>query len=160
MNEIPNTQDLLSEYEIKPVPASHGKRMANYIIDFIFYCFLFVMGLYVAAAMGYAQLPQPNQDPMLHYSFTDRMLITLGYSLFMSLQEGLFRGRSLGKLFTGTRAVRMDGSPLNFDLAMWRGLVRAVPFNPISALGMICRPWHDRWTKTMVVDLKKSTLPK
>jgi hypothetical protein len=37
--------------------------------------------------------------------------------------------------------------------------VRLVPFEQFSALGSPSYPWHDRWTKTIVIDEKLTTLP-
>jgi hypothetical protein len=56
----------------------------------------------------------------------------------------------LGKLITGTRAIREDGVELNFKDAFLRSLSRLVPFEPFSIWsgnGI----WHDSWTKTMVI---------
>jgi uncharacterized RDD family membrane protein YckC len=61
----------------------------------------------------------------------------------------LFGGRTLGKLITGSKAVREDGTSLTWKDACLRSLSRMVPFEPFSALGGA--PWHDRWTKTTVV---------
>ena len=75
----------------------------------------------------------------------------------MFAQETLFKGKSFGKLITGTRAVNLDGSLITVRTAMLRALSRAVPFDVFSALGTTCNPWHDKWTDTMVMDEKRST---
>jgi uncharacterized RDD family membrane protein YckC len=74
--------------------------------------------------------------------------------MYMGLVEAIFKGRSIGKLITSTVAVNEDGSRVSGQVALLRGLARAVPFNAFSALGSPCYPWHDRWTKTYVVDYK------
>lgn len=71
----------------------------------------------------------------------------------------IFKGSSLGKLITGTRAVREDGSPITASEAFGRGFSRIVPFEAFSALGNNTWPWHDQWSHTYVVDIKDSTLP-
>jgi uncharacterized RDD family membrane protein YckC len=60
----------------------------------------------------------------------------------------LFRGQTLGKLFTGTRAIRTDGEELTFKDALLRSLCRLIPFEVFSGFGV---PWHDSLTITMVV---------
>jgi hypothetical protein len=35
-----------------------------------------------------------------------------------------------------------------------RTLCRIVPFEPFSAFGG--HPWHDKWTRTYVIDVKKT----
>jgi len=37
-------------------------------------------------------------------------------------------------------------------------IVIAIPFNPLSALGSPCSPWHDRWSQTMVIEEKMVAL--
>jgi uncharacterized RDD family membrane protein YckC len=73
----------------------------------------------------------------------------------MSLIEAMFRGKSIGKLITGTKAVNEDGSDISFAKAFERGLARMVPFEAFSALGEPSYPWHDKWTKTFVIDEKE-----
>jgi uncharacterized RDD family membrane protein YckC len=70
----------------------------------------------------------------------------------MSIVEAIFKGRSIGKFITRTKAVNLDGSQLTTTAAFARGFSRAVPFCVFSALGNPCNPWQDRWTNTMVVD--------
>ena len=84
------------------------------------------------------------------------MLIQVIYGTYMFIIEALMKGKSIGKLITGTRAVRQDGYALTLRDAQLRGLCRMVPFNPFSALGNPSYPWHDRWTRTYVIDEKLS----
>ena len=67
---------------------------------------------------------------------------------YFTLFEGLTRGRTLGKLITGTYAVGMDAKPVTMKQAFQRSLCRIVPFEPFSGFGT---PWHDKWTATTVV---------
>lgn len=81
------------------------------------------------------------------------------YGIYMGVMEMVFQGRSLGKLITGTKAVTENGVSVDARKALLRGLIRAVPFNGLSGFGYYCNPWHDRWTNTHVIDIKKSVLP-
>jgi uncharacterized RDD family membrane protein YckC len=67
--------------------------------------------------------------------------------------EGSAKGKTLGKLITGTRALKMDGGNLTWKVAFMRSLCRIVPFEAFSAFGG--NPWHDRWTDTIVVKERK-----
>jgi uncharacterized RDD family membrane protein YckC len=69
--------------------------------------------------------------------------------LYYTLLEGGNQGRTIGKLMTSTRAVRLDGKPLTYTDALLRSLCRLIPFEVVSGLGYA--PWHDRLTKTTVV---------
>lgn len=71
-----------------------------------------------------------------------------------TLMEGSTKGRSLGKLVTRTQVLKEDGSIITYKDAFLRSLCRIVPFEMFSALGGY--PWHDRWTKTIVVKKRQA----
>src|SRR5258706_8425847 len=117
--------------------------------------------------MGSATSPGPLLDIllgnfsriMLFISHTIRIqmdLFILGYAIgvfnytiYYTICEKTFRGYTLGKLITGTRAIRDDGTELTFKDALLRSLSRLVPLELLS--GFAFRPWHDSWTKTQVI---------
>lgn len=148
--------DLL-EQEVTLEQASSGKRFANYIIDLIvFYVIVFGLSVLYIIATGTTTI---YEEDNVGANLLDRLISLILYGVFMSLVEGITKGRSLGKLITGTKAVNEDGTPISFSTAFARGFSRAVPFNAFSALGNPCYPWHDKWSRTYVVDIKNSTLP-
>lgn len=143
--------DLQIVEEKKPlIHADGGKRFVNYIVDVIFFYFVmiafgvflgivapdFVMGLSENAGSG----------------IMDRVFSLLFYAVLMGVMEGSLKGKTIGKYFTKTRAVNMDGTTISWEKAFARGFSRAVPFCAFSALGTPCFPWQDRWTDTMVID--------
>lgn len=149
-------QDFLSE-EISLEQAASGKRLANYLIDVAsFYATLFILviilGIMFPVIFVYL-------DDLAEADLADRLISLVLYAIYMGLIEGIFKGRTLGKVITGTRAVYEDGTPLNFGTGFTRGLIRAIPFCAFSALGTPCYPWQDKWTNTYVIDVKKSILP-
>lgn len=146
--------DFLS-IEYTYVRASTGKRFANYIIDLvIFYILIFGFAFLIAfispSALDYFA------DESGYSGLVDRILTLILYAVYMSVVETLFKGKSIGKVITGTRAVNLDGSKITVSTAFGRGFSRAVPFCAFSAFGDPCNPWQDKWTKTMVIDEKKS----
>lgn len=150
-------QDFLS-HETNLEMASHGKRFGNFIIDQIGFLVVFFI-VFVIIVIIYPEVANSVNDES---AGTDLMLRLIGmvfYGLYMGLIEGIFKGKTLGKLITGTRAVNEDGTPLSFGTAFQRGFIRIIPFNPFSALGSPCYPWQDKWTNTYVIDVKKSILP-
>lgn len=139
------------------VRASTGKRFANYLIDlFAFYMVAIAIIIFMAvlSPTGIDGLVDDSAGSQL----VDRLLFLVGYALFMSIVEALFKGKSLGKLITGTRAVNLDGTGISAGTAFGRGFSRAVPFCVFSAFGNPCDPWQDRWTNTMVIDQKASKI--
>ena len=152
--EQTTTTDYLS-LETELVRASTGQRFGNYLIDLVlFYVLFFAFGM-VLVVISPSTLENIDTEST-GFNLVDRLLTLLIYALYMGLVEGLFKGKSLGKLITGTRVVNMDGTKISFATAFARGCSRAVPFCAFSALGTPCNPWQDKWTNTMVIDEKKS----
>jgi uncharacterized RDD family membrane protein YckC len=49
--------------------------------------------------------------------------------------ELAFKGRTIGKLITGTKAVNEDGTEMSPKTIVIRSLIRMIPFELFSALG-------------------------
>ena len=150
------TKDFLSPEPIY-IRAETGQRVANYVIDVIlFYVLVTLLSLFINYLF-----PNAYDDASRTYTgigILDTLLWTLVYVCYMALVEGLFYGKSLGKLITGTRAVNRDGSRISAGTALTRSCWRAIPFSIFSAFGTPCNPWHDDWTNTMVIDEKASVM--
>jgi uncharacterized RDD family membrane protein YckC len=149
---------LLDDAEYLLHQASGGKRFANYLIDTVI--FYFAWRLFVAQWFGVAlyYLHFPLDNITLLY-----IVAYLGAYFFFGLIVGGFEaatgGKTIGKYITRTRAVTDNGVRIGPKKALLRFLVRQVPFEAFSALGSPSYPWHDRWTKTLVIDEKLTTLP-
>ena len=145
------TIETTTPYASRPV-ATRGKRFANYILDTIGYylfCILFGIALALLAPEGAVDNWADSDDTIWDTLFG--LAMYLGYYL---LTEELLNGKSLGKFVTRTRAVREDGEPVTFQDVFLRSLSRLVPFEQFSFLGNsnYVRGWHDKWTKTIVVE--------
>jgi uncharacterized RDD family membrane protein YckC len=152
----PNTAiDLLASEEVYLERADTGRRLANYIIDLIaFYISFTVIGV-IFVVISPTSLDTIAEDSSTGSDLGLRLVGILFYGLFMGTIEALGKGKSLGKLITGTRAVNLDGSPITAGKAFARGFCRAIPFSAFSALGTPCNPWQDKWTDTMVIKERK-----
>ena len=135
--------------------ASKGQRFLNYLIDNLLmrYGMSYVTGTLIGYFLGSAFPEFANE---IFYNTSQFTLLVLGYVvaifnyvIYYTTCEKLFKGYTLGKLITGTRAVREDGQELTFRDAFMRSLIRIIPFEAFSGLGET--PWHDGWTKTMVI---------
>lgn len=151
-NTSTTSPDLLQEFEqeYQYEDASTGIRFANYIIDLIVFYIVFIGFFFVwtltagdALAIWVTELPFP----------LDRVFGLAVFGLFVAIIEGFSKGRSLGKLITGTQAIRWDNQPFGWGDAFGRGFSRMVPFEPFSALWG--SPWHDKWTNTRVVKVRR-----
>lgn len=151
-------QHLFDQFDTPLTPVNSGKRFGNYIIDLIgFYVFMYLMS-YVIIEISY-DLAVLLYGEGEGFDLGGRLLYLLLYGMYMGLMEAIFKGRSLGKFITGTIAVYENGQRISGQTALLRGLCRAVPFNALSALGSPCRPWHDKWTRSVVVSYKDLPQP-
>lgn len=135
--------------------ASQGQRFVNWLVDNL----LIRFGLNYISGMGAgALLAIIFPDFMMGIVYGENTsglimislaVIVLDYILYYTLCEKLFKGYTLGKLITGTRAIRQDGGELTFKNAILRSLSRCVPFEMFSGFSTLT--WHDSWTDTMVI---------
>jgi uncharacterized RDD family membrane protein YckC len=154
--EQQNQTDLLQEVqeEMNYVdPVSRGVRLANFIIDriavvSIIYCIQFVWEMLSPSMRETINAYLSKQDSITLWMI-DMMISVVFLLLYYSLFEAATRGRTLGKILTGTSAITQDGSSFTFKHALLRTLCRFIPFEPLSALGYM--PWHDSLTHTAVV---------
>lgn len=132
--------------------ATSGQRLLNYIIDQVLIKFVLYWAFYFLAL---GKFPLYNSlvhveggvvtIELLNVTF-NAILIAIIYFLI----EGASGGLTVGKLITGTKAVREDNHmPINWKDALIRSLCRMVPLEPLS--GLMGYPWHDRWSKTIVI---------
>jgi uncharacterized RDD family membrane protein YckC len=123
--------------------ASAGTRFLNLIIDSVCRALIGFVGITVFAAAG-IQL-----DPLGSALFS--LLSILAYYVLL---EGFF-GMTVGKAITGTRVVALDGGKPGFLAVIGRTMARFVPFEPFSFLGSSPVGWHDRWSGTRVISVRR-----
>jgi uncharacterized RDD family membrane protein YckC len=143
MYTTPTTQEnMLDDLDLHLVRAGAGQRFLNHLIDLIsFVVLFFILGVISPLFLGIFAVP---------------IMPAILYAVYISLLESVMKGKSFGKMVTGTRAVQISGAPITSGIAWQRGFSRIVPFEVFSALGSETNPWHDRWTDTYVVIEKES----
>lgn len=154
--QVASIMDEMEQY--RPITyASTGQRFANYIIDVIVYYLLYMVFVFMLGVVS-TMLSVDMISIFLSEEPGDKLLVALLGLLVMFciyfFSEGISKGRTIGKLITGTKAVREDGSPISWGDALKRSLARFIPFEPFSAFsgnGM----WHDRLAKTMVIKTRE-----
>lgn len=75
------------------------------------------------------------------------------FIIYYFIMELSTNGRTIGKYITGTKTISIDGNKPTTIQLIYRSLSRIVPFDPISFFGET--GWHDSWSETRVVKLKK-----
>lgn len=124
------------------LPTTQGKRFVNYILDLIlFYPYGFLFGLVVG---GFIDIEVIN-DTLLG------LILVLSYYILFEL----IWAKTPAKFITRTKVVMRNGKKPEFKDIVVRTLIRFIPFEAFSFLGSK-NPlgWHDKWSKTMVIDDK------
>ena len=143
---------VFEDIELQRQPAATGARFANYLIDMIAYYAVFlatmlllgVLAAVAGASEGLSEFLDSIPGKLFLYLIAFGLLVT-----FFTVIEGASKGRSLGKLITGTVAIRDDGATITWKDAFMRSLCRIIPFEMFS--GLSGYPWHDKLSKTIVV---------
>lgn len=153
---IPQQEGLFEDF-VQHKTASSGQRFVNLLIDNLLMRFglSYVTGTFVGYMIGrffpdYAEhiLDEKNTWDLFLLGYA---VAIFNYLLYYTICEKAFRGYTLGKLVSGTRAIREDGKELTFKNALLRSLCRLVPFEVFSGFG---KPWHDSWTNTTVIQVR------
>lgn len=137
--------------------ASKNKRFANYIIDLLVYLLLsFLTGIVIAIVM----ISLDKETEYIAWTGSSNRLADWLFSailivLYYTVCEFFFKGKTIGKLFTKTRAVRTDGKAMDLPTSLSRSFIRIIPFEQFSFLGDGDDGWHDKWSETMVIDESK-----
>jgi uncharacterized RDD family membrane protein YckC len=150
--------NILDDVHFNLYQASGGRRFVNYLIDWFGFYIVWRLFLIQLLAQFLYLIHFPIGDRLALYAFS-YLAVDTDFGLVVGGVEAATGGKTLGKLITGTRAVNDDGSRISAKTAFLRYLVRLVPFEAFSALGSPSYPWHDRWTKTIVIDERMTTLP-
>lgn len=129
--------------------ATTGQRLANFIIDMIV-AYAITFAVFFMLGMFSPSFAAIFSDDGIGIKLLDRLLTALILALVFTVIEGLSKGKTLGKLITGTRAVQDDTyEPITWNQALTRSFSRIVPFEAFSGFGG--HPWHDKWSKTVVI---------
>ena len=131
------TESVLSDHlisEIQLVPATTGQRFLNFFIDNLLMrygiSYLTGAGVGVLLAMLFPEymLRLSESTSQIDLLLLAYLIGIVNYLLYYTICEKGFKGYTLGKLITGTRAIRNDGGELTFKDAFLRSLCRLVPF--------------------------------
>jgi len=127
------------------LPTTQGKRFLNYVLDFIFlYIFAIAFG-FVMVFIGLFSLIENTHEYLLGI-----IIAIIFYVMFETIWS-----KTPAKFITKTKVITENGEKPEFGTILGRTLIRFIPFEPFSFLTS-GRPkgWHDRWSKTMVIDDK------
>lgn len=153
------TTHLLDDFDYQYVQANANTRFCNLLVDrLLLYGVWTLIVRYFAYPLGMFVYSIAGTERWLDY-LVSYLLAAFIHVLYYSLTELATGGKTIGKLFTRTRAVMADGQRLTPKAAFLRAITRIVPFEAFSAFGKPSYPWHDQWSKTFVIDENLTQLP-
>ncbi|MFL9844610.1 RDD family protein [Flavobacterium rhizosphaerae] len=142
------------------VLAPANRRLLNYVID-RFVCAALTIGLagagnYIYKAYGYDGLAMGTDFLNFELSDYNNLKFNVFALVIQIIYYGLFESltaRTPGKYITGTKVIYQDGTHPAEGSIFIRTLCRQIPFEAFSFLGILPVGWHDRFSKTLVVDV-------
>lgn len=152
-------EHLLDDIEYTYTQARSDRRFGDYIIDrILFYlAWKFLLVKYAVKVILFLRVPVDNTFVLWVVGY---LMAAAALVMYLAAFESLTGGKTPGKYVMGTRAVNSDGTRITPMTALLRCLARLTPFEAFSALGSNPPyPWHDRWTKTLVIVESRSDLP-
>lgn len=126
-------------------------RFLNYIIDLISFYAIVIAGVVLVALTAYGG--EVFEMIARLSDFSDFVLLHVFYGFYMLVVEGVFKGKTLGKLITGTRVVHQYTDTFSWRDAFRRGVMRMIPLEYFTAC--VGSPFHDQWTETRVIKEKR-----
>jgi uncharacterized RDD family membrane protein YckC len=140
------------ENELINKTASQGKRFANYLLDSLF---LFILGFIFGAGLGIVlAIVYPdslsvfnNDNKLVNYLFG--FIVGMIYYSILEFTTG----RTIAKFITKTKVVNEKGEKPDLGSILIRSLCRFIPFEPFSFLGSDASGWHDKLSKTKVIEI-------
>jgi len=129
--------------------AEISKRVWNYVIDVIAIVVLEVItGVFIVMLYGL----DSGIYSLLFNDYYGRIgfvfvLNIIYYTLFEA-----FTGKTIGKYFTKTKVINLQGDKPGWARILLRSVCRFVPFDQISFILNDHLGWHDTLSKTLVVE--------
>lgn len=150
MNRLAASENLLQDIEQELASQQDAKaelRFVNYVIDLLSYYAIVIVFVLLVAASAYGSKVFEAIERMSDVS--DFVLLHVFYGLYIMIVEGVFKGKTLGKLITGTRVIHERTSSFSWRDAIRRGIMRMIPLEYFTAC--VGSPFHDQWTATRVI---------
>jgi uncharacterized RDD family membrane protein YckC len=118
------------------------RRFMTRLIDLIviYYLTLFLLTIIHAAEIRLLM----REEIVARY-----LVLSIGAFIYYLVAEFLF-GRTIGKIWMGTKVISLRGRPLQFGWVFIRTLCRFIPFEALSFFAQV-QGLHDRLSKTAVV---------
>jgi uncharacterized RDD family membrane protein YckC len=131
--------------------ASKEKRFLNYLIDLaVLYLLSIVIGFIIGILWGI--ISPETVDAITEYEKALGYVIgAIAILIYYTIIEYL-TGKSVGKYFTKTKVIDLNGNLPNFKKVLIRSFSRIIPFEAFTFLGKEGSGLHDKLSKTRVIN--------
>jgi uncharacterized RDD family membrane protein YckC len=110
----------------------------------------FFDGVILFVIFGFVRAAFNNLDPITYWLITITLLFFY-YFIFEAVWQ-----RTPAKFITGTKVINIDGKKPTLGMIAKRTLIRLIPFEGFSfPPGDWVYGWHDRWSRTYVIEAKR-----
>ncbi|MFI8379139.1 RDD family protein [Leeuwenhoekiella sp. NPDC079379] len=128
--------------EIQLYVTNSGVRFVNFIIDFIVFILLILAGTFILDSV----FTTSNNELLLSIGYG---MVFILFMVYYGVSE-YFSQKTLGKFFTKTKVVNLDGSKPGALTILIRTLCRLIPLDRLSFL-IFKSGFHDKLSHTQVV---------
>lgn len=147
LSKTTNTIEGDEDVEIYYDYANNGTRIANYLIDLIviYFTIIFITVLIGNMSGAFIKILVYNIFARYLYAF---IIIFIYYFTFEYLL-----GKTVAKMITKTKVLTTNGEKPDAGTIISRTFARFIPFEAFSFFGSYGNGWHDKLSKTVVVQL-------
>lgn len=134
--------------------ASRQRRLWGYVIDAVILSVVASFASYLLVRFDWLTLAPRQVGWMWTLKVLFNPLEWIAVIAFYFVFEGIWQ-RTPGKVLLGMRVVSADGTRPTFASIFLRTFIRLIPFEVLSIFSKTKTCWHDRWSSTRVISLKK-----
>ncbi|WP_176214832.1 RDD family protein [Reichenbachiella faecimaris] len=127
--------------------ASKEKRVINFVIDLFAVQFILVLFLLIGGIIVSFWIKEKG----IIYETSNSFPFLSIYMLYYVIAEHFFN-KTLGKRFTKTKVVNIDGSKPSLEQIVMRSVSRFIIIEIISYFKDRPIGWHDKLSKTLVIE--------
>ncbi len=147
-NRERDSEEYIAKRPVKSI--AYGPRFGHFMIDFIAFQVIIYLVDYLLLML--INLTSFNISLNLTLVLFSRIVLLFLYPTLYAFCEYKWQ-KTPGKFLTKTLVIDEYGNKPNLRAIVLRSLIRLVPFEPFSCLSdTYSKGWHDRWSKTWVVD--------
>lgn len=135
-----------------PASASKIKRLINFLVDRVALYILSIILAFIFAPV-FIVFSLNSMAEMIYEISLSSIIFGFFVAMLFYVSLEVTTGKTVGKFYTRTKLVDENGNKPDFKTVLIRSLCRFIPFEALSFLGAEDCGWHDKFSKTRVVNI-------